>query len=47
MMLGGLFYWALLGRGIRSDLKNWVLVPDQGGREFQAGGIRRYFEELK
>ncbi len=25
----------------------WILVPDQGGREFRTGGIHRYFEDLK
>jgi hypothetical protein len=29
------------------DLKIRILVPDQGGREFQAGGIHLYFEDLK
>lgn len=31
----------------RSHLKNRVLVSDQGGREFQTGGIHLYFEDLK
>jgi hypothetical protein len=32
---------------IRSHLKIRILVPYQGGREIQAGGIRWYFEDLK
>ncbi len=31
---------------IRSHLKKRILVQDQGGREYQTGGIRRYFEDL-
>ena len=31
----------------RGDLKNKILVQDQGGRTFQSAGILLYFEELK
>ncbi len=31
----------------RSYFKKRILVQDRGGREFQAGGILQYFEELK
>jgi hypothetical protein len=31
----------------RSHLKIRILVPYQGGREIQAGGIRWYFDDLK
>jgi hypothetical protein len=31
----------------RSYLKKLILVQDQGGREFQTGGILLYFEDLE
>jgi hypothetical protein len=31
----------------RSHLKNWILVQDQGGSEFQPAGILRYVEDVK
>ncbi|CAD7844936.1 MAG: hypothetical protein [Olavius algarvensis Delta 4 endosymbiont] len=31
---------------IRSYLKKRILVQNQGGREFQPGGILEYFEDL-